>query len=243
MPTAHNTKWKEYPIHPIRNEIPQNPESRAPPAATEPHSTDGMSDARVLATDRVSRRGVVVGEGEGRGRGGAHGKGVVGVVAHELLELLLDAVLQHRHPVAGEVRLERPILAAVHGGTLAPPPLPPQPQPPQFETANVAAPYGYGAEAAGREGVGGYGGEGRHPNASGVGFWTLLWSLDRRGDGRLCGAAVRVWGETGGCLLCWGSLVRFWAWSLDELMRRTRVRRHPGGSGRGPAGQRAPPVW
>lgn len=192
----------------------------------------GMCDARVLATDRVSRSGMGVREG----RGGAHGKGVVGVVAHELPELLLDAVLQHRDTLAGEVRLERPILAAVHGGTLAPPPLPPQPQPPQFEAANVAASYGRV-----RGGSGGEGGCGRMDTAGKGGTRTRaasgsvlsgVWTVPP-----LCGAAVRVWGE--GRLL---ALVRFSRAILGLNPGRTdaaharSVRRHPGGSGRGPAG-------
>ena len=52
----------------------------------------------------------------GGGGRAAHRERVVGVVAHELPELLLDAVLQHLHPLGGEVGLERPALAAVHGG-------------------------------------------------------------------------------------------------------------------------------
>jgi hypothetical protein len=46
---------------------------------------------------------------------------------------------------------------------------------------------GYRAEAAGREGVWAdtAGEGGTVPNASGVGV-CRLWSLDRRGDGRLC---------------------------------------------------------
>jgi hypothetical protein len=51
--------------------------------------------------------------------GSAHRERVVGVFTQELLELLFDTALEQRLPLAGEARLEPPVLTAVHRGTLA----------------------------------------------------------------------------------------------------------------------------